>query len=315
MHSTQMGIDVRDANVTPDMPRAAQIISAMYTRRFGEKLDGVIFIDPFVLSAVLHATGAVAVGSETVDSHDIVRKMLNTVYLRHPDPDEQDAYFSRTSRRIFYVVTRRTKINEIGMLRGLAEVAGQRRLLVWSSHPDEEAQLADTTIAGALPRGKHARVRAGMYLNDATSGKMAYYLDYVGGVRSIGCTSSGVQRFQARLRLRSKAPADASSLNSTIVGLGRHVAKGSMLDRLFVYGPSGGKVVSLQANGEDRELIRFRDKDRPVVFQNLVLHPGGSIVMTATFETAPGGTGRPAFDWTPGMHRGDTSVSAASSCR
>jgi hypothetical protein len=285
----------------------------MYTRTFGRPVDGVIFIDPFVLSAVLQVTGPVAVGPEIVDADDIARKLLNTVYLRYPDPAKQDAYFSTSARRIFYVVTRR-KIKQVHMLQAIAAMVGERRFLVWSSHPKEQAQLATTSISGALPRGEAGAVDAGMYLNDATSGKMAYYLDYVGGVRSVSCSATGVQRFQARLRLKSKAPLDPSGLNSTIVGLGRHVAIGSMIDRLFIYGPSGGRVVRLEANGKRLPLVHFRDGDRPVVFQNLVLKPQGRLEITATYETAPGARSRPSFRWTPGMHQGSTSVTAPSTC-
>ncbi len=313
MHGTQMGEDVRAANVTPDVPRAAQVIEAMYAQRFGQHVDGVVFVDPFVLSALLQVTGPVTAGGDTFHSGDVARKLLNTVYLRFPQGPQQNAYFASAAKGIFDVLSTRP-VNQLGVLRALVPMVEQRRFLVWSRHPAEQALLSRTSIAGALPHGAAAAESAGMYLNGATSAKMEYYLDYVGGVRSVSCSSNGTQQFQVRLRMRSNAPRDVSGLPDYVVGNGSHAPKGSMLDRLFVYGPSGGRVVSMQANGKQVKPVRFREGDRPVVYQSLLLHAGGGIDLTVTMQTAPHGTAGPTFAWTPGMHQGPTSVSAPTTC-
>ncbi|MBV9832156.1 MAG: DUF4012 domain-containing protein, partial [Marmoricola sp.] len=221
MHGTQMGVDVRAANVTPDVPRAAQIVDAMYARTFGRHVDGVVFVDPFVLSALLQVTGPVTVGSETFHAGDVARKLLNTVYLRYPQGPQQNAYFASAAKGIFDVLSTRP-VNQLGVLRALTPMAEQRRFLVWSRHPAEQSLLARTTIAGALPHGAAGGAAAGMYLSGATSAKMEYYLDYVGGVRSLSCSSDGTQRFQVRLRMKSNAPTDVSGLPDYVVGNGSH---------------------------------------------------------------------------------------------
>ncbi|MBV9832078.1 MAG: hypothetical protein JOZ82_10850, partial [Marmoricola sp.] len=71
---------------------------------------------------------------------------------------------------------------------------------------------------------------------------------------------------------------------------------------------------SLQANGKQRPLVKFREGDRPVVYQSLLIHAGGSLDLTATMETAPHHAVDPTFQWTPGMHPGPTSVSAPTTC-
>ncbi len=117
----------------------------------------------------------------------------------------------------------------------------------------------------------------GMYLNGATSGKMEYYLDYVGGVRSVSCTDVGqCRRFQARLRLRSNAPRDVSGLPDYIIGQRQPRRQGIDARPLYIYGPAGGRIVGIVANGKQRHLILFRaTADRPVAFQNLVLKTPG----------------------------------------
>ena len=313
LYTDQMVRDVREANTTPDFPRAAQIIEAMYAKKFGGRLDGVVFLDPIVLSALLHATGPVTVDGETFHADDVVRKLLNTSYIRFPQPPQQNAYFASAAKGIFNDLSARP-VSPPAVIRALAPMVEQRRFLVWSRHPAERAALAGTPLAGEVLRSKQATTQAGMYLNGATSGKMEYYLDYVGGIRPVSCTDAGVQQFETRLRMKSNAPLDISGLPLYIVGLGNHVPKGSMLERFYIYGPAGGRITSIVANGQRRPVFLFHNEGRPVAFLNLVIKAQQGITVTARFETAPGQRRAPSFDWTPGMHQGPTSVTAPSTC-
>jgi hypothetical protein len=313
LYTDLMVRDVRASNDTPSFPRAAQIIEAMYQKKYGSHLDGIVFLDPIVLSALLQATGPISADGETFHADDVVRKLLNTVYLRFPQGAQQDAYFASAAKGIFDVLSSRP-VSPTAVVRALAPMVEQRRFLVWSRHPGERAALAGTALAGDLPTGEAATTQAGMYLNGATAGKMEYYLDYVGGVRSVSCTDQGTQQFEARLRLTSNAPRDISGLPSYVTGLGNHVAKGSILDRLYIYGPVGGRITGIVADGQRRTIFLQHNDGRPVAFLSLVLKAQQSIVLTARFETGPGHRGDPAFRWTPGMHLGPTSVTAPSTC-
>jgi hypothetical protein len=323
LHNTQMGTDVRATNVTPDFPRAAQLIEAMYASKYGQHLDGIIFTDTVTLSAVMKATGPVKVGADTFTTDNVVAKLLHESYLRFPtwaddragalNKKRQDEYFSSAAHGIFDALSTRS-VSPTAVVSAMAPMVDQRRFLVWSRRPQERAALKGTAIAGALPRGPQAAVRAGMYLNGATSAKMEYYLDYVGGVRSISCSDAGSQRFETRLRLKSNAPRDVSGLPMYVTGNGNYAPKGTMLDRLMIYGPVGGRIMRVEANGKKRPVFLFRDGDRPVAFLNLSLRPQGKISVTAEFQTARGHRGNPTLDWTPGIRTKASSVSASSAC-
>ena len=316
LHNTQMGTDIRETNVTPDFPRAAQLTEAMYANKIGQHLDGVLFVDTVALSSLLKATGPVKVNGDTLTADNVVRTLLHGVYLRYPDYSErnrQDQYFSSAAKGIFDALSTRSA-SPTALARALVPMVDQRRFLVWSRHPQERAALDGTQIAGGLPRGRQAAVRAGMYLNGATSAKMEYYLDYKGAVGAVSCTDAGTQRFLTRLRLKSNAPRDVSGLPLYVTGNGHYAPKGTMLERLMIYGPAGGRIVNLEANGTKRAIFRFRDGDRPVAFLNLSLRPQGVITVTAEFQTARGHRGDPTFDWTPGVRTKTSSVSAPSAC-
>ncbi len=78
-----------------------------------------------MLSALLQATGPVTVGGETFHSDDVVRKLLNTAYLRFPDPARQDAYFASAAKGIFEVLSSRP-VSPTAVLGALNPMAEQR---------------------------------------------------------------------------------------------------------------------------------------------------------------------------------------------
>ncbi len=56
---------------------------------------------------------------------------------------------------------------------GLVKAAGERRLLVWSADPLEQADLAATELAGQLPQTSGTPT-IGVFLNDGTGGEVGY---------------------------------------------------------------------------------------------------------------------------------------------
>jgi hypothetical protein len=156
-----------------------------------------------------------------------------------------------------------------------------------------------------------------MYLNGAVGTKMQYYLNYTGYVGDASCTKAGEQKFAAQLKLRSNAPRGGKGLPPYITGrLGPdRPAKGDQLVRLFIFGPAAGHVDSLEANGGPQRLVLFQYNGRPVAFVNLLLHPGQEISIIARLRTAPGATGDPTFEWTPGVRASPSSATVDTACR
>ena len=110
----------------------------------------------------------------------------------------------------------------------------------------------------------------------------------------LAAPTRAVQQFEARLRLKSNAPRDISGLPDYVTGTGNHVAKGSMLERLYIYGPAGGRDHRASwPTARRRPVFLLHNDGRPVAFLNLVLKPQQRIDLTARFETAPGQRGGP----------------------
>ena len=313
LYGDNLGENIRDTNLTPDWPRAASLMSALQKESFGTDVDGVISVDPVVLAAVLKATGPVTVAGEKFTAGNVVPKLMNQVYQRFDTRAQQDAYFDRAARGIFdNLITR--DVRPLKLLRQLNKSAGQRRFLVWSAHPDEQAQLAGTVSSGELPRATGEDAHVGFYLNDGTAAKIEYYLDYTTGIRSAGCTGQGVQTLQAGMVLTSSAPRRGYQLSNYIVGTGKYAVKGTMRLNLRIYAPTGGELTRLLANGQPVRMATTEHDGRQVAIVTMRIRAHQEVRLQAEFKTRAGQRGDPVMDWTPGVRTRTSTATAASAC-
>ena len=150
LYDRQLGTYFVDANFTPDFPRAAELWRARWERDLGDRIDGVLSLDPVTLSYLLEATGPIeAPGGVTLTAENAVDELLNKVYSRFPDPKAQDAWFGLVAKRIFEEVS--TGVDDPQRLvQALARGAAEHRVAVHSFDDAEQGRLAGTAVAGEL---------------------------------------------------------------------------------------------------------------------------------------------------------------------
>ena len=143
--------DVRDTTLMPDFPRAAQLLSSVIGHETHRRVDTVVSVDPVALARVLRSTGPIKLGTETLTSDNVVTKLLHEPYQRFPTQTGQNAYFSAAASAITTTMLAGGD-DPRDLVRQLTESVAQRRVSIWSSHPDEQRLLGSSAITGALPR-------------------------------------------------------------------------------------------------------------------------------------------------------------------
>lgn len=283
-----VGRYLQDANLTPDFPLAASTVSTMWTRTHGGIVDGVIAVDPVVLSALLGATGPVTLPTgEKLEAGTAVPLLLSNVYAHYAEPAQQDAFFASAAAAVFARMTGQGggPVDGSSLVRALAASGASGRLLLWSAHPGEQAQLAETSLAGVLPASTRSTAAVGVYFNDATGAKMDYYLATSVSAGAAVCRADGTPTIQVRVTLTNRAPADAgAALPAYVTGGGWNgVAPGSIVTRVAVYGPEGGLLASTLSDGRPSgSVVSGTDRSRPVSLVTSLLAPGQS----KTFDIA-----------------------------
>ena len=75
--------------------------AGLVERNLRRKVDGVVSVDPIALAAMLKVTGPIKVGTQTFTVDNTAALLLNQVYQRFDDNEQQNAYFAAASRGIF----------------------------------------------------------------------------------------------------------------------------------------------------------------------------------------------------------------------
>lgn len=281
-----VGRYLQDANLTPHFPLAAATAARMWTATYGGTIDGVIAVDPVVLSALLTSTGPVTLPSgDRLTSSNVVRLLLSDVYQRFSDPAQQDAFFASAASAVFDRLSS-GHVDARKLVSALAASGASHRILIWSGHDSDQKILATTTLAGALPASDLSTAGIGVYFDDATGAKMDYYLSTSVAAGSAVCRPDGVPSSVVRVTLTNHAPADAAtSLPRYVTGGGTYgVPPGSIRTRVAVYGPTGGLLAATQNDdGTDYGTVAGVDQARPVSLFTVELAPGQSKTVTVQF--------------------------------
>jgi hypothetical protein len=305
-----------DVNLTPDFPTAAGLVRAMYRKRSGVSVDGVMATDPVALSYLLRVTGPVRMPKgKPLTADNAVRVLLSEAYAKYPDPAEQDRYFAGAARAVFEALLDGQGSPE-SMLRQLALAAGQRRLLLWSADKTEEAALSGTVLAGRLPTVDGMRPTVGVFLNDGTGAKLSYYLTQSAALSAGGCEPDGTRTLRLRLTIGSTAP--ARGLPAYVTGFALAGRKYTSRTNVMVFSPSGGGVVDVRVAGKEIDFGTGLERDRGVGVITVDLPPGSKRTYDITVQTGilpqPGGAISPRLWTTPGVHPWRTSVSTGLTC-
>jgi uncharacterized protein DUF4012 len=308
-----LGTYAQDVNFTPDFPRSAQLIRAMWKARTGVTLDGVLSADPVALSYLLRGTGPVPIaGGRTLTAGDAVQTLLSSVYAEIPDPQRQNLFFESVAHSVFDAVAS-GQGRPATVLSNLVTAVDQRRVLLWSAHRQEQALLDPTSLAGALARSPAKAPTVGVYLNDGGASKLDYYLGYSVDVASRACQSDR-QVLDVTLHLRSRVPKGAAGLPDYVANNAAGLPRGVIRLSLFTYAPVHGGFGRSTLDGRTNNLSPRPHDGRTVVAQTVDLAPGTSHTLTWQMITGKGQTDRTQLRVTPGAHTDGVGHVGRSAC-
>jgi hypothetical protein len=310
----------QDVNFTPDFPRSAQLAAAMWNAEHGIQVDGVVSTDPVALSYLLAGTGPVTIADGgTLTADNAVDLLLSDVYAQIPDPARQNAFFEAVAAEVFHALAS-GQGRPRAVLRGLTRGASERRILVWSDDPAEQALIAPTKLGGVLAVDADAHPRVGVFLNDGTGAKLDYYLRYEASLVSRRC-EHGRQDLELSLVMKSRVPQDVSTLPDYVVGVPAGadstitgVPRGTIRTSLYLYLPIGGFLDGLQVDGEALDLNPREHDGRTLLTTTLDLAPGERHLLTARMTSGSDQDEEPVLRVTPGAHGSGVGAVSGTAC-
>lgn len=308
---TSIATDMRDATIVPDFPRAAELAAAVVGKRWHQRFDGVVAIDPVALSYVLAGVGSINVGDGLVlNQGNAAYTLLNGVYVKYPtNINRQDDVFELAARRTFDALVDGHG-DSVTTVRGLVRGVQERRVMLWTRSSRLEHRIHRGGISGALSDDRK-RPEVGFFVNDAASTKMEYFLRMGSRLRSLQCGSDGAQLLKLSTEIRSEAPQGYRRMSLSVTGLGRYVAPGNMRLHGLVMAPLGGRIVAMWVDGQRAPVGATTYKGHQIAQFARVLPPGETSLVTVQMVTAPRYNGAPLLRTTPGIFANEDAAGAS----
>ncbi len=139
---------------TPDLPTVARAVADLYPQSGGERpIDGVIYVDPFAIEALLQLTGPITVEGmeQPIDSTNAASFLLRDQYLTIGDVGERADLLERVSRETFDRLTKGDLAGPRTFADALGPMVAQRHLAFWSLRPTDQPFLDRVGISGRFP--------------------------------------------------------------------------------------------------------------------------------------------------------------------
>lgn len=294
IYTARVGRFMQDVNLTPDFATTASTAQAMWEKSTGERLDGVLSLDPVALSFILEATGPVKItdpivqqiGSdlpEELTGKNVVQTLLSDAYLKIEQPKLQDVYFAGAAKEIFGAVSS-GRTDPKKLMDALTKGAEERRILLWSATDTEQATIGQYSIGGLVTGVAIPPAQFGVYFNDGTGAKMDYWMK-----RSVqvvkDCTRDGYREVAVRVTSTNTAPADAAtSLPAYVTGEGAFgVPAGTVQTNVVAYGPVQANIDTVVKDGVKISFAAQRHSQRGVGTSTIRLAPGESTTLEFNF--------------------------------
>lgn len=294
IYSARLGKFMQDVNLTPDFPTAASTAQAMWKKRTGQQVDGVLSIDPVALGYILEAIGPVKISKPELQvlasgglpteltGRNVVSTLLSDVYTKIEQPRSQDAYFAGVAQEVFSALS--TGKGNAKLVEGITRGTSEGRILLWSGSSKEQAVIAKYPLSGSISGPSISPAQFGVYFNDGTGAKMDFYVRRTVQIVK-ECTTDGYAQVKVLVRSTNSAPADAAtSLPAYVTGGGVFgVPEGSVQTNVVAYGPVQSNVETALMAGKKVGFASHRHSGRPVGAVTVRLAPGQSATVEFTF--------------------------------
>ncbi|WP_229403423.1 DUF4012 domain-containing protein [Micromonospora okii] len=304
------GVWPADVNLTPHFPTAAALFREMYRRRTGSTVDGVLAVDPVVLSYLLKATGPVPVpGHPTLVGDTVVRTLLSDTYQRM-EPQEQDEFFAASAATVFGTFFTRD-VDPRAFLSALDRAIGEGRILFWSARSAEQRVVEGNRLAGSLPE-QEAVPTVGVFLNDGSGAKLGYYLRPAAALTVGECRPDARRHLRLRFALHSTAP--ERGLSPSVLGLGLSGDPYTARTLVSVHSPAGGAVLGTRLDGRTVPVGSGLERRRQVAVATVEVPPGATRTLDVDVLTGRTGSGDVDLWLTPTATPWTTHINSAPHC-
>lgn len=256
----------QNTNTTAHFPYAARLWLDMWEQGTGQRLDGVLAVDLVGMADLLAASGPVELADgQRVTAENAVALTGRDAYARFDgDNDARKAFLVDVAGAVVDHVLADGGGDPVDLLRVLRGAAEDRRLLLFSVHPDEQAALERADLAGVVPDAPGPF--AAVVVNNSAGNKLDYYLDRE-VLYELGTCADGRRASSVVVRLHNDVPDEELSdyVDARLDLPGRPRGRGSTLLTVAVYAAKGASLVGADLDGTPVPVAVRAERGHPVL--------------------------------------------------
>ncbi|MDQ7878318.1 DUF4012 domain-containing protein [Microbacterium sp. QXD-8] len=288
----------QDYTFTPDFPTTAQLFQALWIHTTGATFDGVVSIDPVVLSYMLAVAGPVTLGTgDQLTADNAVSVLLRDAYERYPESRDSDRFFADAAKQVFVHLTT-SAWDPLQMLEALKRGAAEQRVNLAFVDPAAQALAVELGVDGALAGDTTTQTQVGIYLNDSSVSKLEYHLT----TSIIATCDAAARTITTTMTLANGIGDDIRSpytlgLRNWQFGLPRTTM---ILDVLF-FAPPGGQIThTVPAKGDVARWERSGvEKGNSAVSKTVFVGKGQTVTTSFTVALPSGDLGPLRLRYSP----------------
>jgi len=290
----------QDTNMLPDVPQSSANLAGAWARK-QPPVDGVLSVDTVAMSYLMKGLRPVSSHGLTVNASNATSVLLNEVYLKIADTNEQDKVFTDVAGQAMKQITHDLS-SPAAFASGLLQGLDESRIRLWVKDPQMQALLTTTRIGGDISARQPKAPQYSMFLNNATASKLEYYLEYSATTTPVACDRKGQQQVNLTAEFKSTVPKDVTKLTPSIVGPHEHLPPGVISTTLTVMSPPGGNIGRMFINGRETGAYQTNLGTQRVLMTNIKLKPGETLTFNFEMYGAPGQINDSTVRITPGIH-------------
>ncbi|MBW3591110.1 MAG: DUF4012 domain-containing protein, partial [Actinobacteria bacterium] len=280
----------RNANMTPDFPTAAGVLSKMWRSGTGRTIDGVIAVDAVGLNYLLGLVGPVTSAEMgEINSDNFLKLALNEAYIRFPAKEQRSSVLLEVGREVWSRLLGGNFPEARQMIEPLGEMVTTKRLQMWS--PGQQERIERLGLSGELQHneGDDYLLLVGQ---NAGANKIDYYAERTLSYR---VDLRDPQNPAGELTVQIQTNAPDSGLPRYIIGpYSPEVPAGLNRTITSIYLPEFAGVTEATVNGEPSSIETFEEKGLSVASKVLDILAGETATMSLST--------RPPVD-DPGIYR------------
>ena len=289
---------LQNMSASPDFPTVSNVAEQLYPQVGGSKVDGVLYVDPYALAALLQLTGPVTAAGVPIPltSKNAADYLLHGQYLATPNPSERSDVLASAAEATFKALTTRKLPTISAISDTMSPLVHQRRLLMTSTNRRADSFLARVGLTGAFPAASGGDLFS-VRTSNGSANKADYYLSFISGYGATYDPRTGHTTSTARLYFTNRAPAGGEpdyvlGNQDTRAGDVGGRPFGSNTVRFSVYSPLYPQSMSI--DGKPATIQVQRELGYYVASGTVTIPPGGKsqVVLALAGDLKPRSTYR-----------------------